>query len=324
MTNTTHAETAQASAALDERALRQAFGKFTTGVTIVTADVNGKRVGMTANSFSSLSLNPPLVLWSVRKSSTNYEDFMAAPHFAVNILSTGQTELSQRFAKSSETKFEGITHGVGIGGSPTFEEATAIFECRTEALHDAGDHVIMVGRVEKVALTDHRPLAFSEGRYSATIEHPTSRPPRQSGPNGQGKDPLHRYVSVLLLRAYSRMSDEMAEIREAEDISANQSRILAIACTYPGSTLARLMPRTYMTELAAEDTVQELVSRGFLTVHGDGVLEVTPAGRKKSDRLMDMMAALEEKFLKDVSPVKVELLKEVLEDIIEADISASA
>lgn len=305
---------------IDGRALRQAFGKFTTGVTIVTADVAGKRVGMTANSFSSLSLDPPLVLWSVRKTSTNYEDFLVAKHFAVNVLSTSQIELSQRFAKSSETKFEGVTHGVGVGGSPIFEDATAIFECATDAVHEAGDHIIMIGRVEKVSLSDQRPLVFSEGRYSASIEHPSSRTPRPTGLGGEGSDPLHQFISVLLLRAYNRMSDEMAEIHEAEDISKNESRILNMVCTWPGRTLAQLMPRIYLTELAAEDTLQELVGKGFVQVAADGALQVTAAGKDKSDRLMARMAALEGRFLKDIPDVKVELLRHMLEDIIEADI----
>jgi len=134
---------------IDQRELRQALGKYTTGVTIVTADVDGKKVGMTANSFSSLSLDPPLVLWSLRRNSTNFADFLSATHFAVNVLSGSQIELSQRFAKSSPDKFVGIDHGVGITGSPVFADAAAIFECRTEAFHDGGDHMIMVGRVLK-------------------------------------------------------------------------------------------------------------------------------------------------------------------------------
>src|SRR5690606_31818816 len=121
--------------------------------------------------------------------------------------------LSQRFAKSSTEKFNGVEYGAGLGGSPVFPETTATFECATLALHDAGDHVIMVGRVENVSLSDQRPLAFSEGRYSATIEHPSTRA-TQPGPSGEARDPLHQFISVLMLRAYNRMQDETADLRE--------------------------------------------------------------------------------------------------------------
>lgn len=313
--------TSQADTAIDQRALRQAFGKFTTGVTIVTADVDGKRVGMTANSFSSLSLDPPLVLWSVRRSSTNFHDFMAAKHFAVNVLSTSQIELSQRFAKSSETKFDGVEHGVGIGGSPVFEDATVIFECSTEALHEAGDHVIMVGRVHKVAVSDHTPLVFAEGRYSATIAHPSARPPRPEVEGGA--DPLHQFVSVLLLRAYNRISDAMGEVREAEDLSLNESRILNLVCARPGRTLPQLMPRLYLAEQAAEDTVQELLAKGFVSRGAAGALDATAAGRTKSDRVLARAAAVEARFLKDIPAVQVDHLRSMLEDIIEVDAGAA-
>jgi flavin reductase (DIM6/NTAB) family NADH-FMN oxidoreductase RutF len=313
---------AAGSAMLDQRELRQAFGKFTTGVTIVTANVDGKRVGMTANSFSSLSLDPPLVLWSVRNSSTNFHDFMGATHFAVNVLSTSQIELSQRFAKSSTEKFDGVKYEDGVGGSPVFPDTTAVFECSTESLHEAGDHVIMVGRVQKVSLSDHRPLAFSEGRYSASVEHPATRAvSRQPGPDGESADPLRQFISVLLLRALNRMGDELAEVREAEDITTNETRILNMVDTFAGRTLAQHMPVIYMTDIAAEDALQGLISKGFVTADGRGQLSVTPAGHEKSERMLAEMTKLESRFLKTVPPVQVELLRHTLADIIEADIN---
>ena len=304
---------------IDQRELRQAFGKYTTGVTIVTADVNGKKVGMTANSFSSLSLDPPLVMWSVRRSSTNFDDFLAASYFAVNVLSESQIEISQRFAKSSPDKYAGVTHATGVGGSPVFEDAAAIFECRTEAFHDGGDHVIMVGRVMKVVRTDQSPLAFADGRYSALMEHPAMRASTsEQQPNGWTQDTMRQFVSVLLLRAYNRMSEELAELRDKEDLSTNESRVLNVAATYPAQTLAQSMPLLYLSDLAAEDALQRLVAKGFLKLDGDRRVVVTEAGREKAQRVMAGMAQLDARVLQNVPAEQADWLRRILVDIIDA------
>lgn len=306
-------------AEIDQRELRQALGKYTTGVTIVTADVDGKKVGMTANSFSSLSLDPPLVLWSLRRNSTNFADFLSATHFAVNVLSGSQIELSQRFAKSSPDKFVGIDHGVGITGSPVFADAAAIFECRTEAFHDGGDHMIMVGRVLKVVRTDQSPLAFAEGRYSALIEHPSMRAAAQKQGEPQGSpDTMRQFVSVLLLRAYNRMSEELAGLREEENLTTNESRVLNVAATYPGRTLAQSMPLLYLSDLAAEDALQSLVGKGFLTLDAERRVFVTEDGKDKSRRVMASMTRLDARFLRDLPPDRATELRRILVGIIDA------
>jgi len=308
-----------ASGEIDQRELRQALGKYTTGVTIVTAAVEGKKVGMTANSFSSLSLDPPLVLWSLRRSSTNFADFLAASHFAVNVLSESQIELSQHFAKSSADKFADIGHETGVGGSPFFSDAAAVFECRTEACHDGGDHVIMIGRVMKFARSEQSPLAFAEGRYSALMEHPAMRRPstREQGA-GDASDAMRQFVSVLLLRAYNRMSEELADLREEEDLTTNESRLLNVVATYPGQTLAQSMPLLYLSDLAAEDALQSLQGKGFLEFDADAGIFVTESGREKSRRVMAGMAQLDARFLRDVPAAQVSELHRILVDIIDA------
>lgn len=306
---------------IDQRELRQALGKYTTGVTIVTAEVDGKKIGMTANSFSSLSLDPPLVLWSLRRNSTNFVDFLAATHFAVNVLSGSQIELSQRFAKSSPDKFVGVDHGVGLGDSPVFGNAAAIFECRTEAFHDGGDHMIVIGRVLKVVRTDQSPLAFAEGRYSALMEHPSMRAATQKQGKPEGtSDTMRQFVSVLLLRAYNRMSEELAGLREEESLTTNESRVLNVAATYPGRTLAESMPLLYLSDLAAEDALQGLVNKGFLAFDADRRIFVTEAGKDKSRRVMASMAQLDARFLRDVPPDQVHQLRRILVGIIDAEL----
>ena len=151
----------------DTRAFRQALGAFPTGVAVVTAD-EGKLMGITVNSFTSVSLDPPLVLWCIDRKSDRYDIFTGARHFTISVLGTAHEAVSARLAK------QGAHHLDGIGlvrtelGPPALADALAHFECEREALHEAGDHAILVGRVLRFARHDAgQPLVFFEGRYGA-------------------------------------------------------------------------------------------------------------------------------------------------------------
>ncbi len=146
--------------------LRAALGRFATGVTIITCrDAAGAPVGLTANSFASLSLDPPLVLWSLRKASGSLAAFEAAPHFAINVLAETQVDLSRRFASSVADKFAEGVWADGLGGAPVLAGCTAVFECATATRHDAGDHVLFIGRVLRLADLSVAPLLFQGGHY---------------------------------------------------------------------------------------------------------------------------------------------------------------
>lgn len=148
--------------------LRRALGAFATGVTVVTTlGPDGKRYGLTANSFSSVSLDPPMVLWSQSVQSPSHAIFSDSTHFAVNVLAEDQVELSMRFARWGEDKFAGLEIRGGAGGAPVLASCAATFECSTVARHPGGDHVIFVGKVESFARTAKRPLIFAGGRYLA-------------------------------------------------------------------------------------------------------------------------------------------------------------
>jgi flavin reductase (DIM6/NTAB) family NADH-FMN oxidoreductase RutF len=146
--------------------LRTVLGRFATGVTIVTCrDGAGAPVGLTCNSFNALSLEPPLVLWSLRRASPSVAAFTGAAHFAVNVLAEDQVELSRRFASSTADKFaDGVWHD-GTGGAPLLVGAAATFECATASHEGAGDHVLFIGRVLRLADAALPPLVFHGGRY---------------------------------------------------------------------------------------------------------------------------------------------------------------
>lgn len=156
----------------DSRQLRNVLGTFTTGVTIVTTrDANGVPHGVTANSFSSVSLEPPLVLWSQALTSRSLPAFRDSDHFAVNILAEDQVAFSQHFARQQEDKFANMEYSDGLGGVPVLRGTVAHFECVKVATYPAGDHIIYLGRVERVSHSGRRPLAFAQGRYMVPYAH---------------------------------------------------------------------------------------------------------------------------------------------------------
>lgn len=151
----------------DPRDFRNALGSFPTGVTVVTTvGPAGAPIGLTCNSFSSVSLSPPLVLWSLSLRSPNLGHFLQAPHFAINVLAEDQIELARRFAQSLPNKFEGVPYRQGSTGIPLIENTAAQLECRNETRYYSGDHVIFIGHVLHYAWRDCVPLVFCRGRYT--------------------------------------------------------------------------------------------------------------------------------------------------------------
>ncbi len=157
----------------DQREFRNALGRFATGVTVITTvGANGKPEGITANSFSGLSLEPPLVQWCIGKSAPTHDIFKESHHFAVNILRADQRHLSNQFATPSVDKFVGIDWLPGLGGCPIVGDPLAAFECGNWAQNDGGDHTILIGEVLKFRYKEGEPLLFSAGKYAHVAPYP--------------------------------------------------------------------------------------------------------------------------------------------------------
>ena len=151
---------------------RASLAMFATGVTIVTArSANGGLVGLTANSFNSVSLSPPLVLWSLSQAASSMAAFSAGSHYAINILAADQKELAERFASKRTDRWDGVSFTDGVAGAPLLAGAAASFECFNRSRYEEGDHVIFVGEVERCS---HRegaaPLLYHGGKFYT--EHP--------------------------------------------------------------------------------------------------------------------------------------------------------
>lgn len=161
------------AAPFDKRDFRRALGQFATGVTVVTAQAkNGRPVGLTVNSFASVSLDPPLVLWSLSRAATDFEQLNDAGYFAVNVLSARQHHLSRQFSTTLPDKFAGAEYEKAADGSPLLKGATAQFNCRVIKRFEGGDHVIILGEVEEYRWHEGEPLVFHSGRYHVTTRHP--------------------------------------------------------------------------------------------------------------------------------------------------------
>lgn len=191
----------------DARALRQVLGAFVTGVTVITTlDRDGRPQGLTANSFSSVSLDPPLILWSQSLTAPSHPVFRESERFVVNILADDQVEISNRFARGGADKFLGCPTRTGLGGVPLIEGCAAYLECRRIDSFPGGDHLVFLGQVERIERTGLQPLVFGGGRYLVAQPHDLGLLTAPVGAN------IARLKAVrLATRALVELSDELDE-----------------------------------------------------------------------------------------------------------------
>lgn len=163
---------------IDTRKFRDVLGRFATGVAVVTAETEGVRLSVTVSSFNSVSLSPPLVLFSIAKSALSFDLWQRTEHFAVTVLSEQQQDISNRFGRAGNDKWSGVAVERGVYGSPLIQNGLAYFECDVYARYDGGDHLIVVGRVLEFSANDidpaAKPLVFYGGKYrqlAATADH---------------------------------------------------------------------------------------------------------------------------------------------------------
>jgi 3-hydroxy-9,10-secoandrosta-1,3,5(10)-triene-9,17-dione monooxygenase reductase component len=223
----TRKEPEPANGGFDAAEFRRALGSFATGVTIITTlDREGAPLGLTVNSFNSVSLNPPLVLWSLSSGSRSLDAFRNCEYWAVHILATHQEALSGRFAKSGTDKFSGVTIDEGIGGIPLLHDCTARFQCRTAFQYEGGDHIIFVGEVLDFDWTETAPLVFHAGRYAhATRRDPPNLPPPRSVEIAGSFS--ENFLGYQLGCAHLRFYDRIRPVLVQEQRSDEQFLVLA-------------------------------------------------------------------------------------------------
>lgn len=159
-----------AAAHFDTRHFRHALSQFATGVTVITAtSADGSMLGITATSFNSVSLQPPLVLWSLGIQASSMAAFAASSHYVINILAADQAELANRFASKVANRFDGVDFTLSDNGQPILRNSVGWFECTNRSRYPEGDHVIFVGEVVRCEFVSRAPLVFHAGSYASTV-----------------------------------------------------------------------------------------------------------------------------------------------------------
>ncbi|MET0251192.1 MAG: flavin reductase family protein [Novosphingobium sp.] len=294
---------------IDPRQFRDALGSFATGVTIVTTRDNGGRdVGLTANSFNSVSLDPPMVLWSLAKTSSNLEAFAGAEHFAVHILAADQEALSNRFAGKGADKFAGLSYRRNAAGVPLLGGCAALFQCRTAFRHDGGDHIIFVGEVAAFDHLEKPPLVYHGGRYVMA---------RHKEPAAGNGSPDEASLGDLIARAHLQLVAPLR--RNAEHVGLSVAERYAMSVLMAGGALDlpaidAIIGRTGVR--ASLDLVEGLVTRGLL-IDEPGEDEavryrLSDEGRRKMIELYAAAKALEADVLAALTEDEQRLLHELL------------
>jgi len=296
----------------DSRAFRRCLGQFATGVTIMTTQYGDRRAGLSVNSFSALSLDPPLVLWSIKKESGSWPVFRQAGHFAVNVLASGQVDLSNRFATAEVDKFAQVAWSPGLRGDPLLHGAIAHLECELVHVHEGGDHFVLVGCVQRYARFAGEPLLFAQGRYAVVDEHPGSSATSQVSRLPCPADAAEGSLMRLLHSASHEMSASFDGHREAEGLSVAQFRIYGWLRTQARS-LEQLKRLAYLGWRDAEDAAANLLERGHVEQDCTGALHLTVLGRAQADAIAQRVCAFEVELFRDLSSSDLAATRRVLE-----------
>jgi len=291
----------------DLRSFRQALGQFATGVTVVAGAGEAGPFAVTANSFQSVSLEPPLVLWSLRRQSSKMVSFLEAGRFAVNVLAAGQTELAGHFARSGADRFAGCDWAPGLGGAPLLAGVAAHFECVKVAEHDGGDHVVFIGRVERYACFDRSGLVFAQGRYALAISHPGRPADLQLAGH-----PRDDFFLPLLARAYAYLADAFSEHHGAEGVDTAQARVLAFLAIGSGASAEAIAARTFLGENTVQDALAKLAAGDYVAPRPPGALAITEKGLDLLRRIVARAHAFEAEKLADLPAEDVATTRRVL------------
>lgn len=282
----------------DPQDFRAALGTFTTGVTIITTRAaDGEPIGITANSFNSVSLNPPLVLWSLAKNARSREAFANAKHWNVHVLSAAQEALSGRFARQGEDKFSGLELDEGISKAPLLNGCTARFQCRTAFSYDGGDHIIFVGEVLAYDRSELPPLVFQSGQYALA-----ARKPREEVRLGSTPPPECSYtedlLGYLLGRAHYQMLHALRQLLSTQALDERSFFILSVLSIRDGLSLQEINGFiSYTGMLADETSMSALESQRLVAIEQDEEQTryvLTADGREASLRQIALAKAVEE------------------------------
>lgn len=302
------------------RQFRNALGAFATGVTIVTTrTATGSDIGLTANSFNSVSLEPPMVLWSLAKAAKSLAAFLESDYFAVHVLSSSQEALSHTFATRGADKFAGLSIERGRGGIPLLEGCSARFQCRTAVKYEGGDHVVFIGEVEAFDHFDRPPLVFHGGQYAATVARPKpALAPEAADPDSSFSED---FLIFLLGRAHFQLFLGLQRDLERHGLTEWQWFVLSILGVRDNRTVAELDRILWRTGTRVTyELVAGLAAAGFAQLHGSNDpharVTLTEEGRRVVIELVAAAKATESHAESNLGFAESQLLKQALRSII--------
>jgi 3-hydroxy-9,10-secoandrosta-1,3,5(10)-triene-9,17-dione monooxygenase reductase component len=304
----------------DPKELRQVLGTFATGVTVITTHAaDGTPVGLTANSFNSVSLNPPLVLWSLAKSARSREAFESATHWAVHILAADQEELANRFATRGTDKFAGLAITHGAGQVPLLPGCAARLQCRTSFKYEGGDHIIFVGEVLAVDHTANAPLVFQAGAYAVATRKVYGTPTGGERDSVAAESFGDDFLDYLLPRAHYQIYARIRTYHETLGLSDADYFVLVSLIATDGRSRAEIdalfSPTGHHVTAA---TVDGLVARDLVTRQQPGEqLSLTEAGRRTGLLVLAAAKNIESEVLAKFSFWEVVSLKTLLKRLVQ-------
>lgn len=303
---------------MDSKHFRNALGAFATGVTIVTTRADDESdVGLTANSFNSVSLDPPMVLWSLAKTAASLPVFMGSGHFAVHILASDQQPLSDRFAKRGIDKFEGVDFARGHGNVPLLRGCSASFQCRTAYRYEGGDHIIFVGEVLEFEHSAKQPLLFHSGGYGKILPRP--KPADSAVPEIESsfrKD----FLGYLLAVAATQLHRPVQARYSALGLRELEYYVITILAAHRQSTRSELDAVLAVgANRLSDEVLARLVDAGLVSVSGPGAeaaIDLTSIGREHAIQLFAVAKATEEEAAEVLDIDEARLLKQLLKRLI--------
>lgn len=294
----------------DSRAFRRCLGQYATGVAVITASHNGQRIGMAVNSFAAVSLDPALVLWSIRRESASLPAFMEASHFAVNVLAAEQVDVSQVFGSGQPDRFARNAWTAGLSEAPLLEGAIAHFECQREAVHEGGDHLILVGRVERYARYAGEPLVFAQGQYAVSREHPLMA--AKAGEQARLTPDLEQASFLRILAgANQHLSAQFDTHRREFGVNVASGRVMS-RLYEADHTRADLEQDTYLGADDLDDALGDLLGQGLIAAGDGSAYQLTPQGRQKREALTCRAGDFIGKKLDALDPADVAAARRVL------------
>jgi len=303
----------------EQRMLRDALGRFATGVTIVTTtDDKGNPVGVTASSFNSVSLDPPMVLWSLAKTSHSMPAFENSGGFNVHILAAHQKDLSNQFAGRGEDKFVGIDYENDTEGFPLLPEYAALFRCKTNFQYEGGDHIIFVGEVVEHKSTDYPVLIFHGGKYAE------ARPKIDSAGQPDAVDLqtgrfTENFLLYLISRAHFQTSLPVREAYLEKGMSDQEFFCLSVLSMGGGLSADEINSRLMHTGHAPDGEIFARLDRKGLVYQEQetGLIHLSDAGQKIFIELLAQSKALEEQLAKHFSDEEIEIAIRMLKKIVD-------